>query len=151
VRSLRAMLVLTMSVLVLGAAAWAAGAAPKAGAEPAEPKTPKIKGTIKVEGKPPLAELKKKTKISQADAEKAAIKAVGGTEEKKVDDSELEIEQGFLIYSVDVRVAGKKGLEEVWIDAGSGKVLMQRHETDEDEDLEDEDAAGEDAGEDDSE
>jgi len=139
---------LAVSVLTIGAAVLAASAAAPKSAEPAEPKAPKIKGTIKVEGNPPVTELKKKVKITQADAEKAAIKAVG-VNGAKVDDSELEIEQGFLIYSVDVKVAGKKGLEEIWIDAGNGKVLMQRHETDEDE--EDEDEPGEDAGKDDSE
>lgn len=145
-RSRRAIMILTMCALALGAAVLTASATSLTPAQPAEPKTPKIKGTIKVEGKPPLAELKKKVKITQADAEKAAVKAVGVN--AKVDDSELEIEQGFLVYSVDVKVAGKKGLEEVWIDAGSGKVLMQRHETD-DEDEEDEDKPGEDADEDD--
>jgi len=119
-------------------------AATKAGGEPAAMKTPKIKGTIKVEGNPSLAELKKKVKISQADAEKAALKAVGGEDSKKTTYSELEIEQGFLVYSIDVKIAGKDGVEEVWVDAGSGKVLAKMHEADDDDD-EVEGEAGDDA------
>jgi uncharacterized membrane protein YkoI len=140
------MIVLTMSALALGATLLTAGAAAKSGAGTAEPKSPKIKGTIKVEGSPSLEELKKKIKITQPDAEKAALKAVGAKDGMKVIDSELEIEQGFLIYSIDVKVAGKGGLEEVWVDAGSGKVLARIHDADDDED----DDAGEGAEDDDS-
>jgi len=139
------MVVLTMSALALGAALLTANAAPKAG-EPAEPKTPKIKGTLKVEGNPPLEELKKRIKVTQPDAEKAALKAVGAKDGMKVTDSELEIEQGFLIYSIDIKVTGKDGIEEVWVDAGSGKVLARTHEADEDDD---EDEAADPAGDDD--
>jgi hypothetical protein len=139
------MVVLTMSALALGAALLTANAAPKAG-EPAEPKTPKIKGTLKVEGNPPLEELKKRIKVTQPDAEKAALKAVGAKEGMKVTDSELEIEQGFLIYSIDIKVAGKDGIEEVWVDAGSGKILAKMHEADDDDD----DEKGQDDSDDDS-
>jgi len=144
---MKAMTVLAIGALALGAALATAGAAPKAGAEAKEPKagaeaaaekSPKIKGTIKVEGNPSLEELKKRVKITQADAEKTALKAVGGDASKKTTYSELEIEQGFLVYSIDVKVAGKDGVEEIWIDAGSGKVLARMHEADD----EDDDASG---------
>ena len=109
-----------------------AAAEPKDAVAAAEPKMPKIKGTIKVEGKPTLAELKKKVKVTQADAEKAALKAVGGEGSKRTTYAELEIEQGYLVYAIDVKVEGKQGVEEVWVDAGSGKVLGRRHEIDDD-------------------
>lgn len=68
--------------------------------------------------------------VNQADAEKAALAgfanfAVAAT----VAESELEVERGCLVYSFDVQVAGKKGVEEVLVDAGTGKVLSREHET----------------------
>jgi len=133
-------------VLALGAGVPALAAAPKAAASATEGATearaPRIKGTIKVEGRPSLEELKKKVKITQAEAEKAALKAVGA-KEMKTTYSELELEQGYLVYSIDVKVIGKEGIEEIWVDAGNGKVLMRPHEVD-DEEEDDEDEAGED-------
>lgn len=136
-RSNRAIVVLAMCALALGAALAPASAAKS---DKAEEKTPKFKGSIRVEGTPPLAELKKKVKITQADAEKAAIKAVGAKEPTKVTYSELEVEEGFLVYSIDVKITGKEGVEEIYIDPGNGKVLLRVHESDEDED---EETAGE--------
>ena len=43
--------------------------------------------------------------------------------------SDLEIEQGCLVYSFDVRVASKPGIEKIVVDAGSGKILSHTHET----------------------
>jgi uncharacterized membrane protein YkoI len=40
----------------------------------------------------------------------------------------LEVENGCLVYSYDVKVPGKSGFEEVIVDAGSGKVLKTEHE-----------------------
>jgi uncharacterized membrane protein YkoI len=45
-----------------------------------------------------------------------------------VTEGELEVEHGCLVYSFDIRVTGKDGVEEVLIDAGSGKVLFHEHE-----------------------
>ena len=134
-RSKRALVILAVSALAFGAALAPASAAKSS--DKAEAKVTKIKGSIKVEGNPPLAELQKKVKIAQADAEKAAIKAVGSKESAKATYSELEIEEGFLVYSIDVKVPGIEGVEEVWIDAGNGKVLRRTHESDDDEDDED--------------
>jgi hypothetical protein len=41
---------------------------------------------------------------------------------------ELEVEDGCLVYSYDVKVPGKMGTEEVYVDAGTGKVLKSFHE-----------------------
>ena len=46
-----------------------------------------------------------------------------------VSESELEVEHGCLVYSFDIRVTGQKGVEEVLVDAGTGKVLTRGHET----------------------
>jgi uncharacterized membrane protein YkoI len=67
-------------------------------------------------------------KISEADAQKAALGAVpasGATIAK----SELEVEDGCLVYSYDVKVPGKSGAQEVYVDAGNGKILKTWHES----------------------
>jgi hypothetical protein len=43
--------------------------------------------------------------------------------------AELEREHGKRVYSFDIRRAGKSGIEEVQIDAYSGKLVSQVHET----------------------
>ena len=47
----------------------------------------------------------------------------------KVETEELEREHGRLLYSFDIRVPGKSGIQEVQIDAMNGKVLSVEHET----------------------
>jgi hypothetical protein len=42
---------------------------------------------------------------------------------------ELEREKGKLIYSYDIKVTRKSGIEEVSVDAMTGKVLSVEHET----------------------
>lgn len=86
------------------------------------------KGTIPVTGeKHSEAQLKKMAKISQAEATKAALAVVPG-KSKKVESIELEAENGYLVYTFDIKVKGKEGIEEVLVDAGDGKVLAQEHE-----------------------
>jgi len=86
-------------------------------------------GTIQVMGKHSKAELARMAKVSQADAEKTALAAIEAKDaDKKVVARELEVEHGYLIYSFDIKVAGKKGIEEVNVDAGDGKVLAREHE-----------------------
>jgi uncharacterized membrane protein YkoI len=67
-------------------------------------------------------------KTSEADARKAAlqkINAAGAT----ISSGGLEIEDGCLLYTYDVKVPGRGGVEEVIIDAGTGKVLAVEHES----------------------
>ena len=65
-------------------------------------------------------------KISRAEAEKTALaKVPGGT----VKNGELEKEHGKLVYSFDIAQPGKSGVEEVMVDAHTGKVLSKSHET----------------------
>ncbi len=73
------------------------------------------------------AQLKAEAKISLADATQAALALVpGGT----VKASELEREDGKLVYSFDIATKGKPGIDEVWIDAIMGKqVGTIEHET----------------------
>jgi uncharacterized membrane protein YkoI len=46
-----------------------------------------------------------------------------------VQSQELEREHGKLIYSFDLKVPGKTGIDEVNVDAITGKVLVVQHET----------------------
>jgi Peptidase propeptide and YPEB domain len=66
-------------------------------------------------------------KMSQAEAESAALKAVNNRQ-ASVAGGELEAEGGCLIYSFDIIVPGRKSITEVTVDAGTGKVLLQKRE-----------------------
>lgn len=74
------------------------------------------------------AELPALTKVSQADAQSTALKAVKVTD-ASITSGELEAEGGCLIYSFDIKVPGKKSIIEVAVDAGTGNVLSQKHES----------------------
>lgn len=65
-------------------------------------------------------------KIDKATATATALAAVPGGVVKA---SELEREHGRLIYSYDIAVAGKSGIDEVAIDANTGKLVAKTHET----------------------
>jgi hypothetical protein len=67
-----------------------------------------------------------KAKISMEEARALALARVP---KGKVQTAELEREHGKLIYSFDIRVPGKSGIEEVQIDAMNGKVVSIEHET----------------------
>ena len=71
------------------------------------------------------AALRKEAKITEAAARKTALGAVPGG---KVKSHELERENGRLIYSYDIKVAGKSGVEEVNVDAMTGEIVAHEHE-----------------------
>jgi hypothetical protein len=73
--------------------------------------------------------MKKKatTKITMAEAKKAALAKQAGT----VKSSELENEEGKLVYSFDIQT--KDGIHEVQIDANTGDVVSDKMEAKEDE------------------
>jgi uncharacterized membrane protein YkoI len=72
------------------------------------------------------AKLKAEAKVTEAEARATAMKEVpGGT----IRSGELEREGGKLIYSFDIKVAGKSGIEEVNVDAMTGSVLAHEHES----------------------
>lgn len=66
-------------------------------------------------------------RISKSKAEKIALGHVKGA--TGISSSEIEAEQGCLIWSFDVKVRGRKGIQEVNVDAGNGKVLDVHHES----------------------
>jgi hypothetical protein len=67
-------------------------------------------------------------KVSQAAARKAALARIKAPSTNVVD-GELEIEQGCLVYSFDIRISDKPGIEEIMVDAGTGKILSHKHES----------------------
>ena len=69
--------------------------------------------------------LRKEAKVAERDARKTALAAVPGG---KVRSHELERENGRLIYSYDIKVAGKSGIEEVNVDAMTGEIVAHEHE-----------------------
>jgi uncharacterized membrane protein YkoI len=76
----------------------------------------------------PLNGLAKPTpqpRITQADATRTALSAVPGG---NVISAELESEHHQLIYSFDVAVPGKSGVEEVQVSAMTGRIVSLKHE-----------------------
>lgn len=72
------------------------------------------------------AALQKEAKISEAAARATALGQIpNGT----VKSSELERENGKLIYSYDITVPGKTGIDEVNVNAIDGTVVAKSHET----------------------
>ena len=63
------------------------------------------------------AQLKAEAKVSMADAKKSAMALVP---KGRVKASELERENGKLLYSFDIATKGKSGIDEVQIDAITG-------------------------------
>ena len=78
--------------------------------------------TVKEE-KPGLLKL---AKIAPEAATATALAKVPGG---KLEKGEIEKEKGKLIYSFDIKVDGKSGIEEVAVDAMTGKVLSVEHES----------------------
>ena len=72
------------------------------------------------------AALQREAKIPEATARATALAQVpNGT----VKSSELEREHGKLIYSYDISVPGKTGIEEINVNAIDGSVVAREHET----------------------
>ena len=88
---------------------------------------PKQSTVAKATGKKDTpASLAKEAKVSMKTARSSALKEVPNG---KVRTSEIERENGKLIYSFGIKVAGKTGIEEVNIDAITGAVVAHEHES----------------------
>ena len=64
-------------------------------------------------------------KIKETEARATAL---GQVKNGTVKSEELEREHGHLIYSSDIEVPGKSGIDEVNVDAMTGKVIARTHE-----------------------
>jgi len=111
---------ITLAIVV----ACACAAAPLAAQQPAQP--PVLSRVLAPTYKREVPDsLVRKVKISEDSARAIALRQVpGGT----VEALELEWEHGALLYSWDIKVAGKPGITEVHISAIDGKVLAMEHE-----------------------
>ena len=70
--------------------------------------------------------LSKEATVSEANAAKTAEERV---KNGRIEAVELENERGKLIYSYELKVPGKAGVEEVNVDARTGKVMSAEHES----------------------
>lgn len=107
----------TVTYATLFAAILTLGATASASAQEAKPATKKEATS--------QAALRREATIAEAAARKTALAAVPGG---KVRSHELERENGRLIYSYDIKVAGKSGIEEVNVDAKTGEIVAHEHE-----------------------
>ena len=73
-----------------------------------------------------MAQLKTEAKVSKKAARATALAQVP---RGNVKSGELERENGRLLYSFDIATKGKSGIDEVQIDAITGAVLSNTHET----------------------
>ena len=97
----------------------------KSTAKPAMQTSTTAKRHAKVKKAETQAALQKEAKISEATARATAVKEVpNGT----VKSSELERENGKLIYSYDITVPGKTGIDEVNVNAVDGSLVAKQHE-----------------------
>jgi uncharacterized membrane protein YkoI len=74
------------------------------------------------------AETKAMAKFPEADARKTALAQIQ-VPGASISGGGLEVEDGCLLYTYDIKVPGRRGVEEVVIDAGNGKVLLVEHES----------------------
>jgi hypothetical protein len=74
----------------------------------------------------PLLAKPQGARITMAAAKAKALKVVPNG---RIKSSELEREHGRLIYSFDISVAGRTGIEEVQINALDGSLVSVEHET----------------------
>jgi uncharacterized membrane protein YkoI len=65
-------------------------------------------------------------RVSKEAATRTALAAVPGG---KIDTAELENEHHRLVWSFDIKVPGKSGVEEVQVSAVTGKVVAHEHES----------------------
>ena len=72
------------------------------------------------------ADLGKEAKMTMTDARSLALRTVPNA---TIQAGEIEREGGKLIYSFDMKTPGRSGIDEVNIDAMTGKVLANQHET----------------------
>lgn len=68
-------------------------------------------------------------KVTREDALQAATDSLKTSSPVTAVETELEAEDGCLVWSFDLKVTGAKGIEEVQIDAGNGRVVSHEHES----------------------
>jgi hypothetical protein len=74
-------------------------------------------------------ELSRMAKISSAEAERRAVASVAPLKVGSIISSSPEVHDGCLVWPFDLRLPDKGGVQEVFIDAGDGKVLSSTFES----------------------
>jgi len=69
------------------------------------------------------------TKMAKVTESVAAATAQARVPKGKIQGVELEREKDKLIYSYDIKTAGKSGIDEVHVDAMTGKIIAFAHES----------------------
>jgi len=69
------------------------------------------------------------TKVAKVTESVAAATAQARVPNGKIQGVELEREKDRLIYSYDIKTAGKSGIDEVHVDAMTGKIISFAHES----------------------
>ena len=117
-----------LTAVVAAAAAFAVAAPAGAQAASSHPamakKAPAAQATMKV--KEESAGLAAQATVSADSAQKIAVSQVP---HGRVREAELEQEKGTLVYSYDIKTAGKSGVDEVLVDAKTGAVVSKTHES----------------------
>ena len=108
----------TRGISLLTATLAVALVALPASAQVAKPEAPAKRETMK--------QLKAEAKITEKAARATALGQVPGGHVRK---HELERENGKLLYSFDIATKGKTGIDEVQVDAITGAVISNTHET----------------------
>jgi len=115
-----------IAIAVAVAATTGVAGAQATGAYQSATRTTTVKRHRAVTKQERQAALQREAKIPEATARATALAEVpNGT----VKSSELEREHGKLIYSYDITVPGKKGVEEINVNAIDGTVVAHEHET----------------------
>lgn len=76
------------------------------------------------------SQLRAMAKISQQVAMKTALEKIG-VSGAILHKGGLEVEDGCLVFTYDVKVPNQPGFQEVYVDAGTGNVLNVEYESDE--------------------
>ncbi|MEO6323754.1 MAG: hypothetical protein ABIT01_04715 [Thermoanaerobaculia bacterium] len=113
-----------------GASTASASAAPS----PAAPVRAVVWGTVECSIKAPRgaisAELAGLAKITSSDASNRASASVKPAAVTSAISSDVEAHEGCLVFPITVRLADRKGVQEIYIDAGDGKLLGSMFEAD---------------------
>ncbi|HEY4230475.1 MAG TPA: PepSY domain-containing protein [Thermoanaerobaculia bacterium] len=75
------------------------------------------------------SELAALARISRETARRAALTSLANVPKATVKEAELEAEHGCLVYSFDIAIEGRAGVQEVQVDAGDGRVLSSKQES----------------------
>jgi len=111
-----------LALIAGGATSARAQATSHTGAPPATSAAPQVK-----EARPGL--LRQATVTPEAATRTALTRVPNG----RVQEAEIEEEHGKLVYSYDVKVPGKSGIDEVLVDAKTGAIVSHSHESPADE------------------